>query len=237
MENTLRNVSISAHILFAATVAGSNACAQGLFQNLGFEDATYPLVPDPRGFVFASDAIPGWTPYIGGVAGNGVLYNNYYLGAPEVGLFEDVFQTNQFVTILSGGYSVVLQAGWDGINHVSAAVGQTGLIPLGTRSITLEAKGFLAPGLLQVSIGGQTISLTPVSSTSAYTVYGGDISQFAGQTAELRIAAVPTLQENAANWIIDDIQFSVQAIPEPSTVALLVIGAAMAARRLALRRR
>jgi len=71
-----------------------------------------------------------------------------------------------------------------------------------------RSKGFLAPGLLQVSIGGQTISLTPVSSTSTYTVYGGDISQFAGQTAELRIAAVPTIQDPFANWIIDDIQFS-----------------------------
>ena len=237
MKNIFRSMSISTHILLAAvTLAGWDARAQGSFQNLGFEGAAYPLVPDANGLVSASDAIPGWTPYIAGIAGNAVIYNNISLGTVEVGLFEDVFGTNRSVTILDGSYSVVLQAGFNGIGLVPAAVQQTGLIPLGTRSITIKAAGFLQPGTLEVDIAGQAVSLAAVSSTSTYIVYGGDISQFAGQTADLRIAAVPT-STSYANWIIDDIQFSASAIPEPSSVALLVIGAAMAAWRPAIRRR
>jgi hypothetical protein len=123
------------------------------------------------------------------------------------------------------------------VDQVSAAVGQTGLIPIGTRSITLKAAGFLQPGTLEVLVGGQTVSLTPISSTSSGILYGGDISQFAGQTEDLRIAAVPTVQDPFANWVIDDIQFSTSAVPEPSTAALLVMGAAMAGWRFAVRRR
>src|SRR5260370_38261677 len=164
MKNIFRNVSISTHILLAAAIAGSNACAQGSFQNLGFEGAAYPLVPDAAGFVLASDAIPGWTPYIGGIAGVGVLYNNIALGTVEVTLFEDVFGTNRLVTILDGCYSVALQAGFNGMRLVPAAVQQTGLIPLGTRSITLKAVGFLEPGALEVDIGGQKVSMAAGSS-------------------------------------------------------------------------
>ena len=208
-------------------LAASSALAQGTFQNLSFEDAAYPLVPNSMGVVLASDAIPGWTPYIGGNAGNAVLYNTINLGTAAVGLFEDVFGTNQSVTVLDGGYSVVLQGGVNpltGTNHVPAAVGQSGLIPLGTRSITLKAASFLQPGILEVDIGGQAVSITAISSTSTYTVYGGDISQFAGQTADLRIAAVPTPSNTFANWIIDDIEFSPVAIPEPSVLTLSALG-------------
>src|SRR5216683_2178221 len=108
MKNTFRKASISAHILFALSFTGSKALGQGSFQNLGFEDAAYPLVPDSRGLVLASDAIPGWTPYIGGVAKNAVLYNTINLGTAAVGVIEDVFGTNQSLHVLNGSYSVIL---------------------------------------------------------------------------------------------------------------------------------
>ena len=222
---------------FVCLCAISSAFAQGNFQNLGFEDATYPLVPDSRGLVLASDAIPGWTPHIGGETGNAVLYNTTTVGTAAVGVIEDLFGTNQSLHALNGSYSVILQAGVNpgplGTGHVASAVEQTGLIPLGTRSITVKAASWgVVPGSLEVDVGGQTITLATVSSTSAFTAYGGDISQFAGQTEDLRIAAVPVTSTSFANWIIDDIQFSTSVIPEPSVLTLATVGTFLFGRRL-----
>ena len=112
MKNIFRNMPMSTHILLVATIAGSNVCAQGSFRNLGFENPILPLVPDANGFVPASNAIPGWTP------STLVLYNNISLGAPSV----DLFGPNQSVSIIEGSYSVVLQAGFNGTDHVAASI-------------------------------------------------------------------------------------------------------------------
>ena len=52
-------------------------------------------------------------------------------------------------------------------------------------------------------------------------MYAGEISPYAGQTAELRFT-VPT-----AGGSLDYIQFSTTPVPEPSTWALLGLGGAL----------
>ena len=79
---------------------------------------------------------------------------------------------------------------------------------------------------------GQSLSLVPVQTLNGYEEYAADISQYAGQTAELRF--VRPYIAGGANFVLDNISFSSIGVPEPSTWALLAFGGALfwfAARR------
>jgi hypothetical protein len=81
---------------------------------------------------------------------------------------------------------------------------------------------------MQVTFGGQTIptvqiGIQPIGSTR-YLILGGDISSFAGQTGELRFTAPVTLLSFNIPYL-DNIQFSIEPIPEPGTLGLFALGA------------
>ena len=63
--------------------------------------------------------------------------------------------------------------------------------------------------------------LVVLSAQAGYNLYGGDISQFAGQTGELRITT------DSHFSYLDAIQFSPVAVPEPNTVWLIAVGLGM----------
>ncbi|MDD5139103.1 MAG: PEP-CTERM sorting domain-containing protein [Verrucomicrobiales bacterium] len=68
-------------------------------------------------------------------------------------------------------------------------------------------------------------SIIPINALSTgpnYTLYGGDISGFAGQTTQMTFSDVGIF---ANFWNIDNIQFSSSPIPEPSMLALCILGA------------
>jgi hypothetical protein len=125
---------------------------------------------------------------------------------------------------IEGTYSVLLHAAWD-INTQQPAdtsIAQTGFIPPEARSLLFVARS--APGL--VSLGGSLVPVIPLSTGSNYTVYGADISAWAGEETELRLTAVaPATLDHF--WTVDSIQFSTTPIPEPSTFALFGVAAAM----------
>jgi len=52
-------------VLFALLLFCEGGQAQG-FVNLNFENATVTLIPSSSYNVYASNAIPGWTAYLGG---------------------------------------------------------------------------------------------------------------------------------------------------------------------------
>jgi len=56
-------------------------------------------------------------------------------------------------------------------------------------------------------------------------------------TGGLEIASLPSADSVFNDVVIDSIVFSPSQIPEPSLISLMVIGAAMAGWRLAIRRR
>jgi hypothetical protein len=69
------------------------------------------------------------------------------------------------------------------------------------------------------------VSFNPVGNGPNHTLYGANISAWAGQTEELTflaLAGASALDQSA--WVIDDISFSPNAVPEPSLLPLLGIG-------------
>jgi hypothetical protein len=199
--------------LAAACVAMVAAKGQGTFQNLDFESA-HNLSPLSSSFA-TSNALPGWSAFAGTNPLTSIAYN-WVAGVPTVGLYG----SNSFV--ISGSFSVLLFHG--------GSLRQTGLVPGNAESLLFKRSGN-SPTLLDISLGGQSLSYTAVSSGPDYTLFGSDVSAFAGQTASLTILS-PGLD------FIDDLEFSPQVIPEPSFLSLLSFGVLLlAVRQFPLRSR
>ena len=208
------------------------AYGQGNFQNLDFEAPTLPLVHVGGGFDFVAvaGAVPGWTLFLGTNQVGRVLFNNFFLGTATVGLMGPGL-TNSFPIwprIIDGSYTIVLQAGTDisegPVNPplVDAGMTQSGLVPVSASSIQLKAYTLGgANAQFVVSLNGFPIDMLPLEVTPNYTLYGGDISIFAGSTAELRIAALTIPAFAFSAFAFDSIAF----VPEPSVFALLGLGA------------
>src|SRR5262249_25657170 len=95
---------------------------------------------------------------------------------------------------IPGHYTAVVQAGDGGfLGPVSAALAQTGQIPIGTMSLLFVATPPNGAGW-QVSVGGQNIPGVEVSQVnSRFTEYAANISAFAGQIDDLRFTALAGL--------------------------------------------
>ncbi len=208
------SIFIASVILF---VAAGNGFSQS-FINLNFELAK--IIPDPDSPYYpygiaTTNALPGWTVLIGGSQVTSISYNDQAVG----GTWVSIDATNGLQ--ISGRDSVFLQGGFYPFTAPTAAISQTGLIPISAVSLLFQAQP--GPGDLEVSFGNQVLSVFALSTGPNYTLYGADISAFAGQTNALTFSALQNL--NAYNgWRIDNIQFSTQAVPEPSTFALAALG-------------
>jgi len=199
-----------------------NATGQD-FQNLDFESANLSPVPPGQfgGFVSITNALPGWSGYLGLNQVTSVWQNDLSLGAASIDILGPDWNLSG---IIDGQFTVVLQPGLDPFgsgNIVSASISQTGLVPISTESLLFKAQPNSGATSLLVSLGGQNISFSAISTGPNYTQYGGNISAFAGQTEQLTFTAVA----NAGNfWNINDIQFSPSSVPEPSVLGLFVLG-------------
>ena len=213
--------------LFVAALMNTGGFAQG-FINLNFEAANVSAYGAEPAVVPATNAIPGWTAYINGFEQNQIAFNSIALSNAA----ESLHGTNSSMTPLQGKYSVLLQSGnFDSQNGNYAAIGQTGQIPLSALSLLFWGNDLTG---WKITFAGQVLVFSAVSSTANYTVYGANISAYAGQTGELLFSAIqypnpfgsfpPTSQ---AYGLIDNIQFSSTAVPEPSALALAVLGATL----------
>ena len=186
-----------ATITVAASLRGQS------FTNLNFEDAD---VSQSSGFVATSDALPGWSAFSGTNQLSTVVYNASGLASYPVTLLG----SNSFV--LDGNFSVSL---------VGGSISQTGPIPSGSQSLLFDA----ASPYLLVSLGSENLSYTAIASDTnsyglSYSTYVANISAFAGQTETLTFSSLGPGQ----GGILDDIQFSPEAIPEPSMASLFFLG-------------
>jgi len=196
------------------------------FINLNFEQATH-LSPVPigqyGGMVPIANALPGWTGYLGANQVTQVLQDNFTLGNASI----DIIGPNWTNGIIEGDYTVVLEEGVDPYElpnfvNVNASISQVGLVPVGANSIQLKEWGSVD---FTVSFAGQNLALIPIGVGSGYTLYGADISPFAGQVGALTITelAGPHTVPATPDYF-DSIVFSLQTVPEPSSVVLLVLG-------------
>lgn len=200
--------------------SGYSAFAQD-FINLDFEDAV--IVPDPSSPFYpsainASDALPGWTAP-SSVGPNDVLYNTVTLGSPTVA----ILGTGGFPPALDGNFSIYLygRAGYS----TGASISQTGLVPVNTSSILFIAQSTIPSsggGPLLVSLGGQSISYSAISTGPNYTTYAGNIPPgLAGKSEQLTISASSGVNNF---WEVDDIEFSTAPVPEPNSFGLFALG-------------
>ncbi len=204
-----------------------SAAAQGTFQNLNFEQANPVIVVGSPYYpyeVTAASALPDWTVTEGGIQQTQITENDPSLGSPWIVLISTA-DTLGFAPI-DGNYSVLLQG--SGFSSVPA-ISQTGLIPDSTQSLLFEAQsaGF---GSLALQVGTQTVPFTAVGTGPNYTLYGANISAWAGQTEQLTFSALQSAS-GLNNWVIDDISFSPNAVPEPGVGVLAVIGGLLIAAR------
>jgi hypothetical protein len=197
------------------------------FQNLDFEQANpgtlIPTDPPSAPNVPVGNALPYWSVYYGAVEQTEINYNAPGTGSTLVTLVGGAWPT----TI--DNYSVLLQGGF---TASAASISQSGTIPAGMQSILFEAHA--GSGTLDVIVGTQIVPFAAVGSGPNYTLYGADISEWAGDPEQITFSALQDLSV-ANNWTIDDISFSPNAVPEPSIVALSAMGGLLFGARKCLR--
>src|ERR1044071_4026702 len=106
----------------------------------------------------------------------------------------------------------------------AASICQTGVVPATARSMVFEARPDI--GFLSVLVDGASVPYSTLSNSPNYTLFGADVSKFAGQTVELNFSVTRQSGTPKSSWILDSIQFSDLAIPEPRAIPLLLLGGA-----------
>jgi len=145
-------------------------------------------------------------------------HNSLPIGGAAVEILGPAWPSSQ---LLQGSYTVALYASVAGPPTLPA-IAQTGQIPTGSQSIR-----FYGAGDFSLTFAGQSVALTSVGSAPNYTIFGGDISTFAGQTGQLLFEG---------NGLLDNISFSPTTIPEPSALALSALSGALLLSRSFLRK-
>jgi hypothetical protein len=217
--------SLNCLLLSLALASGFPICshAQGtLFQNLNFEAANIPPGTQPGTTLSTSAILPGWVPSVA------VDYDDASGGGTLISIDDSNAPFALSSSPLQGKYSVVLFAGPDIGAAGSVSISQTGLVPANALSILMDV-AFSPSVLYTTTLGGQQIVMMPLRASANYTVYGGNISAYAGQVEALTITqfppAPPTVPPSALE--LDNILFSVNPVPEPGTYGLLLCGAAV----------
>jgi PEP-CTERM motif len=190
------------------------------FVNLNFESANI------SGFTLYGDvpidtAMPGWSGHYSTTTATNqttqVWYDGISLGGYAISLVDSNIGFG-FLPV-QGRYGVYLFGG----GNVSSTISQTGLVPGGTKSLIVDIQASI-PSFI-VSLGGQAIDMVPLQTFSTYTLYGGDISSFAGQVAILSFIQPPPASNPPSAVLLDNMVFSPTSVPEPGSLSLFSIGA------------
>src|SRR5690242_14985485 len=189
--------------------------AQGTstFQNLDFESANVAGC-SPGQVVPISLAMPGWSANL-----DQVYYDEESIGGALISVIDS--RSLSGLAPLQGSYSVLL-FGQGGTFPAPVSISQMGLVPAGTRSVVVDMYWKFATPV--VMLGGQTIAMVPIKTFPTYTLYAGDVSSFAGQTATLSFTAPPAAVGSPSIIELDNIIFSRAAVPEPRELPLLMMG-------------
>jgi hypothetical protein len=188
----------------------------GTFVNLDFESANIPRGPSSAP-IAVSQALPGWTVYLGNTPSATVIPNDSSLAGANVSVLTPQWLVNP---IFQGNYMVLLQAAPSpsSFTPTTAALGQTGQIPAGAKNMLFDA---VTTGQ-QVTFNGAVLPVVVYAKTANFNVYEANISALAGETGELRFTVLQVLGTGAT--YLDNIGFYGQSVPEPGTLALFAFG-------------
>lgn len=224
MNNELRAI-MKKHLRMLYICLGTFALVQSgfaqSFQNLDFEAAHNIPVFNPQAHPWsmpAANALPGWTCYIESNVTSTVFYNDVALDSAQIGLqaSDSPYPPNG---LLEGQYCASLQSGVIGFSGTGLIYGTVTIAQLGEIPFDAQSIRFTGNAPFAVTIDGNAIPMLLLDVQSGYNVYSGDIGQFAGQVGELSFTSYGHF------GYLDSIQFSSQAVPEPSTSTLILIGA------------
>jgi hypothetical protein len=195
------------------------APTKGAFINLDFEAGTL-VVTDQSFIVQAAPALPGWSALFNGTPRTTIAYNTHAISLWDVSIHDAASIYGK----ISGTFSVALQGGVSGPGPGGSTMGygaiaQNGTVPSDARSVLFSAN---IGGPLEVSVMGEVLPFVGLASQPNYTTYGVDVTRFAGQSGELRFSA--PFGGFGRLVMIDDIRFSTQVVPEPTTSALACAG-------------
>jgi len=171
-----------------------------------------------------SSDLPGWngslinTSTIVTTPQTQIVYDGISTGGDGISIIDD---NAPGVEPLEGNYSVFLFGG-GAPSVVSASISQTGLIPAGTEFLLMDAWTFNASPV--VAINGQAINMVALQTFANYTLYGGDISSYMGDTVTLSFTDPAPASDAPSQFLLDNVSFSTTAVPEPSSLALVVMG-------------
>lgn len=207
-------------VLFTFATSGSS---QG-FVNLDFESANVSGYSPNSSDVPVSDALPGWTAYYsnsgGSILASEVWYDGISLGGSMISIIDA--NAGSFAPI-QGTYSAFLFGGGSVSSLYSASISQTGVVPVGTETLLFDA--YVSGASFEVTLGGQTITMTPLQVFPDYTLYSGSIpANLVGRSETLTFTEPPATASQPSMFELDDIQFSSSAVPEPSTLSLSTLG-------------
>ncbi|HEX3799742.1 MAG TPA: hypothetical protein VH413_13685 [Verrucomicrobiae bacterium] len=214
---------LSIIILVLLTAAAMSANAQGTFRNLNFESAN--VAGDSRVTqIPIVNAFPGWSATeteasFGTQSLTQVYYDALALGSPLIAVNDNELGSGSLPPPLQGSFSAYISGG----NGFAFSLMQTGVVPFESKSLLVDIQDD-AFGL-QTTINGNLINMVPLYDNSIYTVYGGDISAFAGELDQLAFTE-PGFPSGIGAATIDDIQFSPNLVPEPGVWSLILCGTA-----------
>ncbi len=206
-------------VLLLTALCGLPALAQGSFVNLDFEAAT--LSPISHGFEPVADALPGWSVVYGTNLVTLISINGYQ-SAGKSGVI--LYDMSLVPFPLFGRYF----AGFvrDGLDPIDVSMFQTGTVPSDALSLRFYVNGGVPwiAGDMEVRLNNTHLSLQNLGLISGNYLISADVSSFAGQIAELRFTSVARRPEGGIQTFMDNIGFSPLPVPEPSIVALLMLG-------------
>jgi hypothetical protein len=175
--------------------------------------------------VSPADALPYWSVLYGSVPAFQVFYHGISIGASRIAV-EDANFIGSFQAI-SGNFSVLFQGGLEGdpLTPTDVTITQSGTVPALSQSLLFKTRGAIPEGWLEVYFQNQLLPIQPVQSlANNINVYGCDISAFESQYGELKLTGVAPTPFGLGAVLIDDLEFSPTLVPEPSSVALFLLG-------------